>query len=165
MKIHPRLSALVLFTTLAGCATFDHQTTEAEPHALVTVVKPRDSSLQPGMLRSLDGQRVSPGKTYRLRPGGHAVVVEFTETVTETARPKTLFSLGNAPAEKPANLRIDETGRASVSGAQPFQGMQPASLTMEVRRVRAVTNSITVQAGGHYELVGDRLAGKIPASR
>lgn len=159
------LTALLLCAFVAGCATFNHQTTELEPHALITVLKPWDSSLHPGVLKSLDGLPVSTGKTYRVRPGSHALVIEFTELVVETAKPATFTLFGNATPEPPANVRISETGRASVSGQQPWQAMQPVNLSMEVRRIRAVTTSITVQAGGRYELVGDRLTTKQPATR
>lgn len=163
-KLYP-LTAILLCALVTGCASFEHQTTELEPHALITVVRPWDSSTQPGVLKSLDGLPVSAGKTYRVRPGPHAVVVEFTELVVETAKPATFTLFGNATPETPANVRISETGRASVSGQQSGAGMQSVNLSMEVRRIRAVTNSISVQAGGRYELVGDRLTTKQPAQR
>jgi hypothetical protein len=148
---------------LLGCATLDHQTTELEPHALITVVRPAEN--QPGVLKSLDGLPVSAGKTYRFRPGSHAVVVGFTELVTETAKPRTLFSIGNlsGPTEDPAaNVRFSEGNRVSIQGQQPFQSMQPVNLTYEYRRVRLTTNSITVQAGGRYQLIGDHLISTSP---
>ncbi len=155
-----------LGVALLGCATFNHQTTELEPHALITVVRPAEN--QPGVLKSLDGLPVSAGRTYRVRPGSHAVVVGFTELVTETAKPRTLFSVGNlgGPTEDPpANVRFSEGNRVSVQGQQPFQAMQPVNLAYEYRRVRLATNTSTVQAGGHYELTGDRLTPKAPARR
>jgi hypothetical protein len=48
--------------------------------------------------------------------------------------------------------------------ALPGPAMQPVNLTYEFRRVRLATNTITVQAGGHYELTGDRLTTKPPAN-
>lgn len=158
-----------LGVALLGCATFEHQTAETEPHALITVVKPWEN--QPGVLKSLDGLPVSAGKTYRVRPGQHTVVMGFTELVTETAKPKTLFSVGNlggAADDPPTNMRITEGRQGTVQDRQPFNAlpgpaMQPVNLTYEFRRVRLATNSITVQADGHYELIGDRLTPKTPA--
>lgn len=85
-----RLFAIGLSMLLAGCATFEHQTTEMEPHAVITVVKPWEVAVGERVVKSLDGLPVSGGKSYRVRPGGHAVVVEFTELISETAKPKTV---------------------------------------------------------------------------
>lgn len=171
MKTNHLLTSLLLSGVLLGCASFQHQTADTEPHALITVVKPWEN--QPGVLKSLDGLPVSAGRTYRVRPGQHTVVMGFTELVTETAKPKTLFSVGNlggAADDPPANARISEGRQVTVQDRQPFNAlpgsaMQPVNLTYEFRRVRLATNTITVQAGGHYELVGDRLTPKERAPR
>lgn len=166
MKTKRLYTSLLLSGVLLGCASFEHQTGDHEPHALITVVRPADN--QPGVLQSLDGLPVSAGKTYRVRPGSHAVVVGFIELVTETAKPRTLFSIGNSGGvaeDPPANVRFSEGNRVSVQGQQPFQAMQPVNLAYEYRRVRLTTNSITVQTGGHYQLIGDRLIPQKPAAR
>ena len=163
MKFNQLLPSLLLSGALLGCATFDHQTTEAEPHALITVLRPPEN--HPGVLKSLDGLPVAAGKTYRVRPGQHAIVMGFTELVTETAKPKTLFSIGNQGGvtdDPPTNVRFTEGGKVTIHDQSPVPTMQPVNLSYEYRRVRLTTNSITVQAGGRYELVGDRLDAKTP---
>lgn len=159
--MNPKSVAIVclLCVCIIGCATFDHQTTEVEPHALITVVKPWEN--QAGTLKSLDGVRVNAGKTYRVRPGKHTVVLAIKEMVVETSRPMNfkLFGSGVGP-DKPANVHISERGQATVSGVDPSQHMQFVNLSYERQQIRLVTNSITVQAGGRYQLQGDQLTSK-----
>ena len=150
-----RLFAIGLSMLLAGCATFEHQTTEMEPHAVITVVKPWEVAVGERVVKSLDGLPVSGGKSYRVRPGGHAVVVEFTELISATAKPKTVVLLGKAVSEPTADVRMSDGAPTSVTGQLPFQSMQMANVTREARRLRSLTNSITVQAGGSYRLSGD----------
>ena len=140
---------------LAGCAHLQHQTSESEPHGLVTVVKTLDSPDELGVVQSLDGLPVSAGRGYRVRPGVHTVIVRFVETVIETSKPLS-YGIGT-PTEKPATVHVSEAGRTSVTGQQPFSGMQPVNLSVESRHIRYITNSISVQAGGRYELEGERM--------
>jgi hypothetical protein len=160
-----RLNVILGFgLLLAGCAQFQHQTGESEPHALVTVVKPGNSPGPFGEVKSLDGLPVSAGQAYRVKPGTHTVVVQFVETVTETSQryTATLFHAGNAPPleEQPANVHLSQTGGVSVTGQQPFATMQPANLSVEDRRTRTTTQSISVKAGWHYELKGNLVTEK-----
>ena len=154
---------------LAGCAQFQHQTGEAEPHALVTIVKPGNSPGHQGMVKKLDGLPVSAGQSYRVKPGTHAVLVEFVESVVESAESArmTLFSAGNMPPEleQPANVHLSQSGGMSVTGQQPFAVMQPVNLSVENRRTRTTTQSISVKAGWHYELNGKLVTEKPIAAR
>ena len=142
---------------LAGCAHFEQQTSELEPHGLVTIVKPLDFSGEAGVVKKLDGLAVRAGQTYRVKPGEHTVIVQFVETGIETSKPVTLLGVGNPPAEPTTDVHLSPSGQATVTGAQPFSGMQMANLTVETHRIRHVTNSISVQAGWRYELDGDRV--------
>lgn len=142
---------------LAGCAHFEPQTSELEPHGLVTVVKPLEYAGEAGVVKKLDGLAVRTGQTYRVRPGMHTVVVQFVDTGVETSKPVTLFGVGTAPKERAADMHVSESGKMTVTGQQPFSGMQPATLSVETRRTRFITNSLSVQAGWRYELDGDRV--------
>jgi hypothetical protein len=146
-------AATFLCAIHAGCARFHHQTTEREPHALVTVGRTSESSAQGGALKSLDRLPVNAGSTYRVRPGKHVVIVEVTERSVETGRHQTLF--GSPPEDEPAEVFISGAGSVSASGVQPFGTMQPVNLSIEQRRRRDVSRAIIVQAGKHYRLVGD----------
>jgi hypothetical protein len=133
MNPHHLLTSLLLSGSLLGCTSFQHQTTELEPHALITVIKPWEN--QPGVLKSLDGLPVSAGKTYRVRPGQHTVVMGFTELVTETAKPKTLFSVGNlagAADDPPANARITEGRQVTVQDRQSFNALPGREISCTV---------------------------------
>jgi hypothetical protein len=158
----PRHVIAGIAVLLAGCAHFEQQTGELEPHGLVVVVKPTDFVGEVGLVKRFDGLAVSAGKTYRVRPGEHTVVVQFVETMIETSQPATatLFSVGTPLPEQPANVHVSESGEATVTGQQPFPGMQMANLSIERRRVRYATNAISVQAGWRYELEGDRVTAK-----
>jgi hypothetical protein len=146
----------VLFT---GCATFDHQTAETEPHALITIVQPWEN--QAGTLKKFDGMSVSAGKTYRVRPGKHTVVMAFKERSFETYKPTSYHLIGSGiGSERPANLHISESGQATVSGLDPSQSMQSVNLSYERTQIRLATNSITVEAGVRYQLQGDKLTEK-----
>ena len=149
---------------LAGCAQFQHQTAESEPHALVTIAPPANSPVPHGEVKSIDGLPVSAGQSYRVKPGSHAVAVQHVETVVESGSPvsTTLFSVGNMPppAEQPANIQLSQSGGMSVTGQQPFAVMQPANLSVEDRRTRNTTKTITVRAGCRYELNGDLVTEK-----
>lgn len=146
---HP-LAGIVLFLT--GCAHLEHQTTKSEPHALLTVTKRVDLQIPGGKLKTLDGLPVSAGRTYRLRPGNHAVVTDIIATVVDTATPWSRTTVGFWQLEPAANGRPPELTEHNRSGSQLSDRM-----VMETRRVRSVTNSISVKAGGRYELVADQL--------
>ena len=142
---------------LAGCAHFEPQTSELEPHGVVAVVKPLDFAGEAGVVKKLDGLAVRAGRTYRVKPGEHTVVVRFVETVIETSKPVTLFGIGTPSTEQAADVHVSESGKTTVTGERPFSGMQPVNLSVETRRIRYTTNSISVQAGWRYELDGDRV--------
>ena len=139
---------------LAGCAHFEQQTGELEPHGLVVVVKPADFVGEVGLVKRLDGLAVNAGQTYRVKPGEHTVVVQFTEAVTETSKPVSLLHIGTPQPDQVADVHVSESGKATVTGQQPLSGMQMANLSIERRRVRYATNAISIQAGWRYELEG-----------
>lgn len=140
---------------LTSCASFQHQTGELEPHGLVTIEKLEDFRDSRGRVKSLDGLPVTPGQSYRVKPGNHLVSVEFTETVVETADPVSHTLFGSPSLEEPAEVRISPFGETSVTGQQPFSpGPQPVRLSVEHHRTRTRGISLTVQAGRHYELNG-----------
>lgn len=145
---------------LAGCAHFEPQTSELEPHGLVTVVEPLEYAGEAGVVKRLDGLPVRAGQTYRVKPGEHTVIVKFVETVVETSKPVTLFSLGTPRTEQPVNVQVSEFGRTTVTGQQPFAGIQPVNLSVESRRTLYLTNSLSVKAGWRYELDGDQVRTK-----
>lgn len=147
MKTRPLHPSLALLATLVGCATFEHQTTETEPHALISVFKPRDATLLAGVLKSLDGKPVRAGQTYRLRPGQHEVVVEYKEPLSD----EQLSEKGKLqPNEQPAWARPQST----------VVPIAVVGFEVHSRRGLLVTNSISVEAGGRYELFGDRILPK-----
>ena len=140
---------------LASCASFQNQTGEHEPHGRVTIVKRDDFRNERGRVKSLDGLPATPGQTYRVRPGGHEVTVEFTETVIETADPVNYTLFGSPSTDEPADVRLSQSGGMSVTGQQPFTpGAQPVRLSVENRRTRTRAVPFTVKAGRHYELDG-----------
>lgn len=141
--------------SLASCASFQNQTGELEPHGRVTIVKRDDFRNERGRVKSLDGLPVTPGRTYRVRPGTHEVTVEFTETVTETADPMSYTLFGSPSTDEPADVHLSPSGGMSVTGQQPYStGTQPVRLSVENRRTRSRTIPLTVKAGRHYELDG-----------
>ena len=81
-KVNP--SALPLLTiNFAGCASFDHQTLENEPHAVIHVVKENASSFDYWTVARIDGLPVHFRKVFRVRPGEHEIVVRVNETITD----------------------------------------------------------------------------------
>ena len=70
---------LGIATMAGGCASFEHQTTESEPHSVVRFVRAGDSGAPRREPSSIDGQSVRNGKDYRVRPGEHTVVFRFVE--------------------------------------------------------------------------------------
>ena len=161
LNLPARLNVVILGfgLLLAGCAQFQHQTAESEPHALVTIAQPENYPGPHGAVQSFDGLPVSAGKTYRVKPGTHAVVVQHVETVVQSGSPvkTTLFQVGNAPMppDQPATVYLSQSGGMSVTGQQPFAVMQSANLSVEDHRTRTTTRSITVKAGWQYELTGN----------
>lgn len=148
---------------LAGCAQFQHQTSEAEPHGLVKIAPSGNAASPFGLVKKLDGLPVSAGRSYRVKPGFHDVSVETVETVVEssTRASVTLFHAGsdNMPpmSEPPVNVNLSQSGGMTVTGQQPFAGMQPANLNVENRRATTTTHAISFKAGWYYELDGNRV--------
>ncbi|MBI3881670.1 MAG: hypothetical protein HY301_16600 [Verrucomicrobia bacterium] len=159
-RLVPVISLLLL---AGGCARFEHQTGELEPHAMLLVVDTSDFGGDLGVVKKLDGLPVSAGGEYRLRPGAHVAIIQFVDRFAESYKPASV-TIGSKPdaatSTPPVNLDVSETGKASVSGQSPVGGgMQMVNVNVANRRIRYLTNSITVEAGWRYELDGDKLRG------
>ena len=146
-----RWLALLLTINFAGCASFDHQTLENEPHAVIHVVKENASSFDYWTVARIDGLPVRFRKVFRVRPGEHEIVVRVNETITDSY---TGLSAGASLSDNRPNLNVDSSGRMTATGGSPFGGMQMANLNVESHRVSYHTNKITVEAGWTYELDG-----------
>jgi hypothetical protein len=146
---------------LSGCAQFQHQTREDEPHGVVFIGSSPTSSPVSGMVRSLDGQPVREGSSYRVRPGNHEIVVEFVERTIESANP---VYIGSPPTEmdQPGNLHISESGGISTTGVSPYQGMQPLSMSVENRTRRQQIRNFPVAAGRKYVISGTMISEERP---
>jgi hypothetical protein len=142
--------ALLLIFIVAGCAHFESQTLENEPHAVIHVVKVRGSSSEYGSSK-IDGLPVRFHKIFRVRPGEHEVVVCLLETATDSY---TGLTAGAPLWDSRANVNMSSSGQMTVTGIQPLGGMQMANLNMESRQVSNYTNTISVEAGWTYELDG-----------
>lgn len=143
---------------LAGCAHFQHQTSEAEPHGLVTIASSGGTQGPRGEVMKLDGLPVRSGQSYRVRAGDHAVQVDIVELEIESAGPMTvtLFKSGNGPAisDPPVNLHLSQSGGMSITGQQPYAVVQPVIISAEERHIRKHTYSLQVKLGRHYQLDG-----------
>jgi hypothetical protein len=152
-KIKPlAISAVLVFT---GCASFQDQTSSAEPHGIVVVADQSDVPGDVGRVKKLDGLPVSAGRAYRVRPGRHEVTVQFVLTGVEASRPLAVGG-GDMP-QPPVVVDVSQSGKMSVSESQPFGGIQPVILNAETRSIVSVTNAITVEAGWRYELDGEHV--------
>ena len=155
---------------LAGCAQFQHQTSETEPHGLVTIANSVGTQGPRGEVVTLDGLPVKSGQAYRVRPGGHAVQVDFIESGIESAGPMTytIYKSGNGPAisNPPANLHLSQSGGMSITGQQPFAVAQPVIISAEERHIRKHTYPLQVKVGRHYQLDGTSVTeGPLPPGR
>jgi len=136
---------------LAGCARFEHQTSQSEPHGLVMIVVDSGDMDIP-VVTKLDDLPVSDGRVYRVKPGEHEVTIRFVQRGYETYQPM-MIGLGDAKVE-PATVTVPESGRPEAEGVKPFTTMQPVNLNIEDRRITYVTQTIKVEAGWRYELNG-----------
>jgi len=154
---------------LASCAQFQHQTREDEPHAVVVIARSSTSAPQSGVVKSLDGQPVREGASYRIRPGSHEIVFEIVEREVETADPMTttLFHSGNGPMEieQPGNLHFSESGAVTASGLQPYAPMQMVSMSVEKRSIREQTRRLEAVANRQYEINGTMITEVPPQKR
>lgn len=165
MNTHPCFPiAICVGMVLSCCARFQHQTREDEPHAVVSIARASTPSLMNAEIKSMDGQPVREGESYRVRPGTHQLVMEIVEREIETAQPVTvtLFHAGNGPPDiqQPGNLHLSESGAMTTSGVNPFQTMQAVSMSVEKRSVRQQTRNFVTVAGRHYEINGAMVSEK-----
>lgn len=153
--------ALLLTINFAGCVSFDHQTLESEPHAVIHTVNENTSSFDCWTVAKIDGLPVRFRKVFRVRPGEHEIVVRVSETISDRY---TGLSAGASLSDNRPNLNVDSSGRMTATEGSPFGGMQMANLNVESHRVSYHTNKITVEAGWIYELDGYRLTKMQPGS-
>jgi hypothetical protein len=146
--------ALLLAFAVAGCAHFENQTLENEPHAVIHLVKLRGYFSDYWAVSKIDGVPVRFHKTLRVRPGEHEVVVCLLET---TPGSYTGLTAGAPLSDSRANVNMSSSGQMTVTGFQPLGGMQMANLNVESREVSYCTNKISVEAGWTYELDGYNL--------
>ena len=146
--------ALLLIFIVSGCAHFENQTLENEPHAVIHLVKLRGMFSDYYAVSKMDGALVRFHKTLRVRPGGHEVVVCLLETSTDSY---TGLGAGVSLSDSRANVNVSSSGQTTVNGVQPFGGMQMANLNVESREASYYTNKISVEAGWEYELDGYNL--------
>ena len=150
-----RLSLMAILL-LAGCATFEHQTTEAEPHGTVVIKRGPDLPDQP-VVERLDGLPVVIGREYRVKPGEHQVIIRMVERGVAVYKGASV-GVGQPSIPSPAIVTISESSKPALSGDQLFGGTQPVQFNIEERRFTYVTNSLTVQVGWRYELDGESVA-------
>lgn len=138
---------------LSGCAQFQHQTREDEPHAVVFIGRSPTSSPASGVVKSLDGQPVREGSSYRVRPGNHQIVVAYVQRTIESASP---VYYGDPPTEmdQPGNLHISESGGITATGVNQYTTMQPMNMSVESRSLRQQNRNFTVVAGRKYVIHG-----------
>jgi hypothetical protein len=138
---------------LAGCAHFESQTSDAEPHGLVEIVKSLNYAGDVDVVKKLDGMPVRGGQTYRVKPGEHTVVVKLVETVSETMGSPVGMWTPQPVMYDTASQRSTATGLQSIStregGGVYLSGTR--------RRITYATNSISVQPGWRYALEGGRV--------
>jgi len=157
-----RWLALLLTNNFAGCAAFDHQTLENEPHAVIHVVNENTSSFDYWTVARIDGLPVRFRKVFRVRPGEHEIVVRVSETISDRY---TGLSAGAPLSDNRPSLNVDSSGRMTATEGSPFgEVTQMANLNVESHQVSYHTNKITVEAGWTYELDGYRLTKMQPGS-
>lgn len=159
------LVALAIGSVLGvGCARFQHQTAETEPHGLICLAEYADPQSGRGVVERVDGLPVRPGHEYRVTPGDHAVTVVFVDTVTDTYEPVG-FSMGSARPDPPPEVTVSQDGGVSSTGtSSPFEAFEPMTLKVQSRRVRHADYTIRVRPGWRYELDGDSVIQRPPAS-
>jgi hypothetical protein len=158
MKTTPCFAAFICAgLLLSGCAQFQHQTREDEPHAVVLIARYPTPSPVNGVVKSLDGQPVREGASYRVRPGSHEIVVRFVEASVASGNP---VYFGSPPTgmDQPGNLHISEDGRTSTTGLRPFNSMQPLSMSVENRSRREEKRNFKAVAGRKYKIRGTTIA-------
>lgn len=139
----------ILTAGLAGCAGLKHQTLETEPHAVVRVIKSDESSFDYRHISRIDGLPLRFQSTFRLRPGKHDVEVSVVQS---TVSSYSGLSAGTGINPAAANINVSPSGQTTVTGVNPFMGMQSATLNVESHQNYFITNQITLEAGVIYEL-------------
>ena len=157
-----RWFAPLVIIPFAGCASFDHQTLENEPHAVIQMVKENDASFDYWTVVKMDGLPVRFRRVFRVRPGEHEVVVRVNETITDNYAG---LSAGASLSDNRPNVNLASSGQMTITGGQPFGGMQMANLNVESHQISYHTNKITVEAGWTYELDGYGLTKTQPVLR
>jgi tetratricopeptide (TPR) repeat protein len=122
-------------TTLlfSGCTSFQHQTRETDPHALVIIKQFRGHQVQ-RMVTHFDGQLVQPHREYRVTPGEHQLII--TEIVPVSGS-SAMNKIGEVPGESGTKITLSYL-----------------NLSHTTSRALNITNSIIVESGWRYALEG-----------
>ena len=144
---------------ITSCARFDHQAAHSEPHAVLNIAPPpTESDLEHRIVKLVDGLPVSTGRSYRITPGSHSVVVRVVEKTSETYRPYGIGAgtqgahAGHVPGT--ADVAISDTGRVTADPGHPVAGAHLVNVSVAGRRITYLTNSIAAQPGWSYECDG-----------
>jgi hypothetical protein len=105
MKRLSLVAALVSGALLAGCARFQHQASEPEPHGLINVAEYSSASRDHGAVARIDGIPVRAGREYRVVPGEHRVTVLFLEPEVKTYNRVGVSLVSKAPRTRRTGLR------------------------------------------------------------
>ena len=142
---------------LSGCARFQHQTREAEPHAVV-VIGVGAGRHDGAIVRRIDGLPVRPGREYRMTPGQHQLTLMVFEEIDQTTRMGVHLGAKHAGAP-PGTLVVPDSGEPVLNDASPFpfrSTIRPLNVRTKGWLVSYTTNSVTVEAGCRYVLDGER---------
>lgn len=160
------VSLLVLFS----CASLDHQIPESEPHAVIRFIKPPSSEIAVSV-EMMDGLTLRYDQDYRIRPGGHILVIERTGLAVETGNSMYAgVSFGNPDLaqysqDNRANVNVSQDGMVTTSGIDPLASNgQFVNMSVESRQRTRGNQHIQVDAGWRYEHDGVifRKTGKLP---
>jgi hypothetical protein len=153
---------------IAGCASFKHQVPQTEPHAVIRFVQP-PSYQNSRTVVLMDGVPPRYDQDYRVRPGGHDLVIEQTGISKGTGSPMGMGISSNGPYRNSpgdyGTVNLSQDGSVSTSGTDPFAtGGQFVNINVDSRTISRSNQHIEVQAGWRYEHDGFIFSktGKLP---
>jgi antitoxin component YwqK of YwqJK toxin-antitoxin module len=141
-------ATLLLFT---GCASFQHQTSETEPHALVIVTQERDVPEQPTVIQ-IDGLPVRPYREYRVTPGEPEVIISEMVRFDKTYAQEPMISGQSNPTLTLSHSEEPDLNDTSSVMNPSFN--QPLNIRLKSWVAYYTTNSIMVESGWRYVLDG-----------
>jgi hypothetical protein len=145
--INIRLNLIVgAVLVLAGCARFGPQPSPSEAHAVLRFGADKDAAPDQPRVKTLDGLPVSPGRSYRVKPGQHELVCQVKEEIA-------VETYGAQEAGRPPIPGLQgSTSVYLVSGGKPVEGGGAAW------RMKYITNVFTVEAGCIYSVEGESVS-------